>query len=169
MKSISRKSKRQLIGCKPSREGWSLIEMLVVFTLMAILGSVGTIKFASSLNYHRVNSAARRLVIDINATQRQARITSQPTSVELDATNNYYKLVGVKNPDRPALNDPVISLRSGVMRASLGPITLTGGGTTIAFNGHGIPNKGGTITLQSGSATKQISVNPSSGIAELVP
>ncbi len=154
---------------RPFRAGWSLLELIVVIALMGFLGSVGTMKFADSLNYHRVNAAALRLATDINAIQRQARVTAQTTSVQLGTPSNSYTLVGVQNPDRPALNNPVVSLQDGVLKATFGTISLTGGGTTITFNGYGIPNKGGTITLQSGSATKQVSVSSTSGMAEVVP
>ena len=154
---------------RPFRAGWSLLELIIVIVLMGILGSVGTMKFVDSLSYHRVNAAALRLSTDINAMQRQARVTAQTTSVQLGMPSNSYTLIGVQNPDRPALANPVVSLQDGVLKATFGTISLTGGGTTITFNGYGIPNKGGTITLQSGSATKQVSVSGTSGIAEILP
>ncbi len=148
-----------------SKNGFTLLELTIVILLMGIMAGVAMPRFADSLSNRRVDVAARRLVFDIQATRQQSRITAQATSVAFSIGTNSYTLTGVPDPNRSALPNSVVSLNEGLLRATLGTVNLAGGGTTISFNGFGYPDRGGTITLTSGGATKQVVVDVATGLA----
>ena len=147
------------------RRGFTLMELTIVMVTMGIIAGVALPRFANSLGNRQVDVAARRLGFDINAARLQARLTAQSTSVTFNAGANTYTLTGVPDPDHRSVANTVVSLNNGVLAATLGTINLTGGGTSISFNGFGIPSKGGTITLTRGSANKQVVVDGTTGLA----
>jgi prepilin-type N-terminal cleavage/methylation domain-containing protein len=151
------------------RRGWSLIELVVVVTIVGIVASLASLKFIDSLGFRRVQSAAERLMHDINATQKQARLCGTTTSIDFDAVNHAYVLHGVTNVDRPSLTDQTISLRDDMLSTVFDEIDLEDDAFSISFNSYGVPDRGGTITMRSGNWTRHIQIDEDSGKAEIVP
>jgi prepilin-type N-terminal cleavage/methylation domain-containing protein len=151
------------------RRGWSLIELVVVVTILGIVASLASLKFLDSLGFRRVQSAAERLMHDINATQKQARLCGTTTSIDFDAVNHVYALHGVQNMDRPSLTDQIVSLRDDLLSTYFEQIELDDHANSISYNSYGVPDRGGTIIMRSGNWTRQILIDEKSGKAEIVP
>lgn len=148
-----------------TRQAFTLIEITVVLLTLGVIACAALPRFSYSISIARADSAARRLANDINAARGMARLTSQSVSVVFDTGTNTYTLNGVPNPDRPSIASTIVSLTDSLMSATLASVNLTGGGSSIAFNGFGFPSKGGTITITSGGASKQVLVDAATGMA----
>jgi hypothetical protein len=73
-----------------------------------------------------------------------------------------YTLTGVADMNNSALANTVVSLNTA-------PYNLTqvaasfGGGASVIFDGYGMPNNGGTVTLTSGTLSQTVTVNATTG------
>jgi prepilin-type N-terminal cleavage/methylation domain-containing protein len=149
--------------------GFTMLELIIVMVILSLVVGVAVPKYSNSLGIKRVEGAAYRLVFDIEAVRRQARIAAQTTSVTFETSGNLYTLDGVPDPDRPSISNKVVPLNDSLLQVTLQQVNLTGGGNAISFNGFGFPDRGGTITLSSGSARMHVLVDATTGMASVQP
>ena len=143
------------------RRGLSLIEIVVVVTVLAIVAAVGGTRYVDSLALHRVRGTARRIAADLETARNVARSRSLPVSISFDAAANRYTIVGIANPDHPSAVNSV-ELADGPLQSDLTAAAF-GGDATIVFNAFGMPDSGGTLTVQSGGATQTVAVIAGTG------
>src|SRR5262245_51703406 len=63
------------------RSAFTFVELVVVLLIMSILAAVAAPKFIRSLDYSRLESAARRLKIDLEQVRRAAQLKSRTETI----------------------------------------------------------------------------------------
>ena len=142
-------------------KGLSLIEIVVVVTILAIVAAVGGTRYLDSLALHRARGTARRIAADLETARHAARSRSVPVSISFDAVGNRYTIVGIANPDHPSGVNSV-ELADGPLQSDLTAAAF-GGDATIIFNAFGMPDSGGTLTVQSGGTAQTVTVIAGTG------
>ena len=158
-----------------SQRAFTLMELLLVMTIMTILAGIAVPRFANSLALQRLDGAARRVMADLKFAQGQAKISSASHKVAFDVGNDSYYLQSydsaasqwyfLASPDHPSLpyevrlgDDPyqaaIIAVRFGALQE-------------IVFDGYGMPTSSGAIYLQVGGNIKKVSVESGTGSTEV--
>lgn len=146
------------------RSAFSLNEMLVVITLMAILSAVAIPKWAGAMQSQRIKQAATRIVADLSRAQEAAYNTSTAKVVTFTVGSSQYLVSGVTPLDRRS-GPYLVTLSDHPYSCTLVSVWGQTGTQTITFDGFGSPDKGGNIILASGSYRKTIVVDPGTGTA----
>jgi prepilin-type N-terminal cleavage/methylation domain-containing protein len=147
------------------RPGYSLLELIAVVTIVGMLTAVALPRFAASLNRYRADAAARRIAADIDRLRLAARRTSTQQSIVFNVAGNSYSSAGVTNLDHSGSTFSV-SLSDAPYQATLSQASF-GSGSTLTFNGFGIPSAGGTVVIQSGATSHTITVDANTGRAAI--
>lgn len=129
--------------------------------IMVIFTAIAAPRYARSIAYWRVDTAARRMAADLNWARSLARTQSASQSVVFSTSNSTYTLSGVNDPDKPTRTYSV-NLASDPYKSTLSSVSF-GGTSTLTFDGFGSPSSSGTAVLTCGSATKTITVNADDG------
>ncbi|MGH7135706.1 MAG: type II secretion system protein [Pirellulales bacterium] len=142
------------------RCGNTILELLCALAIISIFAAAGTPRFARAIAARRAEAAARRLSADIEWLRSTARSTSSTQSIAFSGSS--YSLTGLTNPDFPGTPYSV-NLADTSYKAAIASLNL-GGATTLSFNGYGTPSAGGAIVVQSGSSTRTVTIEATSGI-----
>lgn len=141
--------------------GFTLVELLVVMAIIGITAALAAPRYASSVSRYRLDAAVQRMVADLKAAQRQAGIISSSTVFSINQGTSTYTITGMSRSDR----------RAGVYSVDLGAepyyATVTdvslGGGTTIVTDPFGQITGGGRITIEVGSFSAIVVLDPATG------
>ena len=148
---------------RPQTSAFSLIELMMVLTIISILAAIAVPRYANSLARYRADAAANRIVADMAYARQLARSSSAKVTVQFKVISNRVHLNGV-----PSLNDPAvfwkIELNDAPYRANLVSANF-GGDMGVIFNGYGDPDSGGLAVLTVGSETRTVVLNPDTGKA----
>jgi prepilin-type N-terminal cleavage/methylation domain-containing protein len=145
--------------------GFTLMEMVIVTLILGIFTTVAAGRFAKSLSYHRADSAAQRVRADLELARHRARMSSRGQSVKFMPLDNAYLLPGIPDLDHSA-SDYRVDLSLPPHSASIVSADF-GGLADVTFDGYGVPTSGGTVVVQSGPFQKTISVDPTTGQANI--
>lgn len=142
--------------------GFSLIELVLVMTIIGILSAIAVPRYAGALVRYRADAAARRVIADLDYARERARSTSTAVEIKFKPSQDCMQLVGV-----PSLNDPskdwetILSAKPYL--ADL--VSTSFVNDTVAFNGYGYPDAGGQITLSVGGESRTIILDADTGKA----
>lgn len=149
------------------KSGVSLIELIIVLLILAVAATHAVPYFADSLSRQRLQSAARRIKLDIQHTKQRAAHSSQSQQITFLPALNAYVIPGAPTLDR----------RPGIYRVQLGdpPYAVaidkvefaSPGGVSLVFNGFGLAHGGGSIRLVSGPFRQTARIHDLSGAVEL--
>jgi prepilin-type N-terminal cleavage/methylation domain-containing protein len=133
------------------RRGLSFVELLVVVLIMSILAAAAVPTFYDSLLFHRVESAARRVKVDLELARNTARLTSAAQSITFNNNDKSYTAsADLYDLDRPGQVYSVILATAPynltTVIADFGDLNLPS--TEARFDGYGKPLRGGTVLLQ---------------------
>lgn len=135
----------------PFHRGFTLLELVIVMTLLAIIGGIAMPRYTASLAHHRAEAAARRIAADLAYLRQQARFTSSSKTIAFDlATHQYSGSI------------TTVSLGDDPYKAVILSVDF-GGDAEIVFDGYGIPDSGGTVLIQAGHRQKTITLDGDSG------
>jgi prepilin-type N-terminal cleavage/methylation domain-containing protein len=143
--------------------GFSLIELVLVMTIISILAAIAVPKYAGALARYHADAAARRVVSDLEYARQLAQTSSATVSVELEIDSDMVHLVGVSNLDN-ASGDWRTELNNRPYNSDLVSVDF-GGDAIVIFNGFGDPDSGGTAVVTAGSVSKTIILNAATGKA----
>jgi prepilin-type N-terminal cleavage/methylation domain-containing protein len=127
------------------RAAFSLIELVIVMLITSILAAVAIPTFYDSLLFHRVESAARRVMSDLELVRQTARLTSSEQVFTVIGMT-YTASAAVTDLDRPGQTYTVDLSKSPYLLDVLA--ATFEGFTEVRFNGYGAPSSGGTVIVQ---------------------
>lgn len=144
-----------------SRRGHSLVELVMVLSIIAVVAGIAAPRFSSAERRHRLDAAAQRIVTDLQYVSRTARATAASHAVSFSTAGHSYTSsarpldVGPDEPYTVRLNHPPYN-------AKLVSVDLAGEAEVI-FNGHGIADRGGEIVVGVGDATRRVLLDAATG------
>jgi len=145
--------------------GFSLLELVVVLSIMAILAAVAVPRYGKAIQRYRTEMAARRVASDLTFARRRATISSTAQAIDFNASTEQYQMPGVKDM-RDASSDYTVRLSGSPYNAEIVSASFNGDGEVV-FDGYGVPDSGGTIVVGIGDYTKTIVLSADSGKAEI--
>lgn len=148
-----------------ARQAFSLVEMCVVMTIIAIAAAITVPRYASSLDNYRVSFAARKVAADIELAQANARAQSAGRSVVFTTSSNSYQIQGLAGQDGHGATYTVL-LTSAPYNATLYSASFAGT-SQISFDGYGAPSGAGSVVVKSGQASKTINVDGQTGACSI--
>lgn len=142
--------------------GVTLVELTAVIAIIALIAAVAVPRFLQSMAIQRLDAAARRFDADIRQMQAQARARGESQTLVVNTAGMSYTL----NRGTPA------ALGATVSRVSLAdaPYELAsvaadfGGDAQLVFDGYGVPDSGGSLTLGLGGRTVTVAVDSQTGL-----
>ena len=138
-------------GARGREKGFTLLEVIIVITLVVLILSFTTLFFGNALPGARLNSAAREL----SAMMRYAKILAQnngePQTVLINLDTGRYGIEGIQTRNIP----------EGINIRVTDPVTgeVSRGNYAVLFHESGIA-EGGTITLWNAKRTLNIEIDP---------
>jgi type II secretion system protein H len=160
---VDEQNPRTSAARRPGRRAFSLIELTMVIAIIAIVSAIAAPRFAAASNRFRIDAAARRIVADLNLAQARARSSSASQTIAFDLSAHRYEMIGMADPDRPSAAYAV-SLGDGPYHCKLDTATF-GADATLVFNGFGMPDSGGSLTISTGSEKRTITMDSTTGSA----
>lgn len=143
------------------RSGHTILEIVIVLLVIGILAAAGAPRYFQSLANQRVESAARRVKLDLEFVQRRAKTRGTSQTIVFDDANSTYTLVDVNDLDRPT-ETYTVDLKKAPYEAAVLSVDL-GGDDEIEFDGYGLPDSDASIVLVVGSTQRVVNVDAESG------
>ncbi len=137
----------------------------MVLAIIAALAAIAGPRYANALINYRVDGISRRIVADLDLARTTAKSASKDVTVSSDITNNRYTAPGVKGFKSSGV-ELGVDLGDGPYYATLVAVNL-GGDQEVVFDGYGIPDSGGTITVSCGTSTRVILLDSQAGLASV--
>jgi Tfp pilus assembly protein FimT len=139
---------------------FSIMELIVVLMIMSIVAAVAAPSFHRSLEYHQLESAARRVKQDLEYLQATARTRSVSLECEFDGLTYTMGSGALQGLDRSG--DYTVDLAAAPYDVESVVVDLDGE-TSIEFNGYGESAHDATITLGIGDETRTVEVLAATG------
>ncbi len=141
-------------------QGFSLLELVLVLSILAVLAAVAVPRYASANARYRVDFSARRVAADLKLAQRAARTAGASAAVSFDTVNHTYDLTGVDALD--GSGNYSVDLQAAPYESQFSSVTFDAG-STLTFNGWGVPDANGVIVVVVGSEARTITLSQPSG------
>jgi len=139
-----------------ARGGFSLFELLIAMSVIAIIAAVAVPRYASSVGRYRAESAARRVAADLTLAQAKARAASGVQFVSFNTAAGSYTIAGVADLNHPK-SPYTVNLAGDPYRVTIGYADF-GGAPQAQFDMFGNPAFGGTVKLYAGSYSSTVSL-----------
>lgn len=146
------------------RQGFTMVELVIVTMIIGILSAVAAPRFADSLARYRAEAAARQLRSDLAETQLRAKTTSASQAIQFDTAAESYTLPGVSHINHPGQDyetDLVSQFHAAILSADCG------GDTELIFDGYGVPDSDAEIIVQCGVHQRTVIVAAETGQASV--
>lgn len=145
----------------PARRGFTYVDLVVTVLLIGVLAGITTPKFADSLTRHRGRAAALRVQADLKAARHRAISQSAPIRVQFSLRSGTYRLGDATwSPGDPRWTS--VDLSAAPYHVILADVAL-GPDNEVLFDIHGQPDRGGTVTVRTGSVTLSVTIDPETG------
>lgn len=141
-------------GSFKRNQGFSLIEVVIVVTILGILAVVAIPNFYVSAAQNRSKLAAGKLAGDLKMFASEARAKSKNIEV------NFWTVFEPVNGNRYSaaqLNDPQHPNQVFTVKLSESPyqVSLSAAPSEVIFDIYGLPNTGGTWVFNEGTETER--------------
>lgn len=143
---------------------FTLVELVMALTIMAILAGIAVPRYSASVNNYRADFAARRLAADLALAQSSARAASSPRIFRIGGVAGGYTISGLAAMDGNA-GEYAVNLAAEPYVARISGVTMTDNtdDNEIVFDGYGVPDSGATISVSSGSAVRTVTLSAATG------
>lgn len=134
--------------------------------MVFILGTIAAIaapRFGNAANSYRLESAMKKIELDVEYALRMARAQSKSIEISFDPDTDSYELVGVKDPLDTKL-DFVVRLGEPPYRVRLADVRFGGGSpSTLTISGHGTMVNKGIVRIELGPSARLIGFSGGAG------
>jgi len=148
-----------------SGRGFSLLELLLVLTIIATLTAMAVPRYQTSLARYRADLAAQRIVADLTQARTSAKAASTSRTVVFSVIGNSYQI-----PQLSSLNDNSGRYSVALSERPYQVVLISasfGGDAKITYNGWGLPDSDGTVTLSVGTEQRTVVVDSETGRADI--
>lgn len=145
---------RAMLVCE---RGFSLIELIIVITIIGILSAIAVPKFASATTRYRVECGAARLARDLEKIREQAITRSLAYNLEFDDSQMTYSF----EPVGIAAERQVVDLAGEPYRVAIDVITPPT--ARLSFDGFGNATGDTSIRVRAGEWTALVQVRAQGG------
>jgi prepilin-type N-terminal cleavage/methylation domain-containing protein len=128
-----------------AHSAFTLTELAIVIMIMGIFAAVAVPKFIDSLQFYRIESAARRVKADLNLLRHTARLTSSTQSVTF-VGSTYTLSAGVAGLDRQS-DAYSVNLAAAPYHLTAASAKF-GDDPFVSFDGYGMPSSEGAVSLE---------------------
>ena len=101
------------------------------------------------------------MAADIALAQQRANNSSTSVTVSFNLASSSYQILGMPDLNQPA-QTYTVSLAASPYSATLSAVSF-GNGSSLTFNGFGMPQQGGSLRLGVADRQHTLTVDPSSG------
>jgi len=143
-----------------SRKAFTFVELLIVLMLMGILAAVAAPKFVASMSRYRTESAAKRIVADLQYARQLARSKSASVTFNFEPELDRYILMNVADIDHPQ-EEFSVTLTESPYVAQIVSVTGYGANNRVVFDFYGRPNAAGSVVVASGGYQATITITES--------
>lgn len=147
--------------------GFSLVELVVVLTIVAITSAIALPRYSSSLGRYRVDIAARRIAADLELAKARARATGQFRNVIFSTSTATYSIFEEAALE-PSSNRYRVNLAEEPFRVGFDTLTISDGTNRVTFDGFGQPSQNFSLTLSAAGHWRIVTVDRSSGAIRVV-
>lgn len=147
------------------RFGFSLIEAMLVLTIIATVAAIAAPRYSSSISRYRAETAAQRVAADLAFARMRAMTSGAQKTTVFDTGADQYQILGQADLNDSS-KDYVVKLFDKPYRSELVSADF-GGDATVVFDGYGIPDSGGQVVVRAGHFEKTIVLDADSGKAEV--
>ncbi len=148
-----------------SLKALSLLELVLTLTILVIIAAVAVPRFGLSATRYRADLATQRISADLQSARQAAQNTGTSQTVRFYPERDQYEIVGVI-PLSGTNGDYWVKLDTDPYFADL-TSAVFGSGSTLIFNGWGVPDHGGTICLTVGTEERTLLVDAETGTVEI--
>lgn len=142
-------------------DGFSLLELVLVIFIIATVAAIALPRMSNSLIRHRVGGVAWRIAADLEYARVLASSQSASRQIVFDVANDSYELIGATSMDHAGAAY-IVDLSREPHGATLETADF-GGDATVVFDGYGVPDTGGTVTVKVGDITKTVTLEAETG------
>lgn len=146
-----------------ARFAFTLLELILVLSIIAVASAVATSHLSGSISRSRVESAAQRIIADLE--RARTRAIAQSRSVTLTFSRLDYAIAGDVRTSNQAMPSTV-KLAEAPYYTQIEFVDFDGA-ASISFDHFGMPSAGGKISIVSGVQSRLISVDAGTGIGGL--
>lgn len=144
-----------------SRRGYSLIELLMVMTIVGVVAAIAAPRYGNAASRYAAESAAHRIAADLEQARELAKGASTSYVVSFKTGAGAYEF----GPAGTDASSPFFQ----VVRVDREPYGVTiesadfASTKVLTFNGYGVPDAGGSVLITKGSRSYRVSVAANSG------
>jgi len=148
------------------RTAFSVVELVIVVLIIGILSAVIAPRYIDLLSKHSIESAAKRLKLDLELAVSTAKTTSSEHRVVFLLDDNSYEFKEIRDLDL-ASKEYSVDLNAEPYRSTI-QFADFGDTTELNVNGYGIPNEPGVIQLQCGKYRHEVTID-ANGVVKIKP
>jgi Tfp pilus assembly protein FimT len=143
------------------QRGYAFLDVLITVLILGILAAAAAPRFFDAIQRLRVDSAAKRVALDLKYARRQAKMRNAQETVSFDVANHRYALSTATDLNRRS-QVYTVTLTDYPYETSLASVDF-GGAASVTFNAYGAPDRAGQIVVRSGAYQKIVAVAAGSG------